>query len=247
MALGWLQPGRVCRNVFVQGERPAAAVGPWRGGASGDTEGTGEGWGAPRSRDALQDGDAQGAGAFAWHTLGCKGRGSGDVQGMLVCKLICELTCAVHTHTHSQAGVSVQPWLQGVHTPTPSPVLPSIPAPFWGTHNPKARCACSRVGIQAPKCPSHPALFHCPVALEGMSWVQGAPRDLGPAPQEGSGCWSSMEEEEEARKGCWRRRRLGGAPGVPGQSQTRMLARMCWRGQAGGGGTRTLGVLGAVS
>lgn len=63
MALGWLQPGRVCRNVFVQGER-LAAVGPWRGGASRDMEGTGEGWGAPRSGDALRDGDVQGAGCF---------------------------------------------------------------------------------------------------------------------------------------------------------------------------------------
>lgn len=63
MALGWLQPGRVCRNVFVQGER-LAAVGPWWGGASRDMEGTGEGWGAPRSGDALRDGDVQGAGCF---------------------------------------------------------------------------------------------------------------------------------------------------------------------------------------
>lgn len=62
--------------MFVQGER-LAAVGPWRGGASGDTEETGEGWGAPHSRDALGDGDAQGAGALA---LGCKGRGSGDMR-----------------------------------------------------------------------------------------------------------------------------------------------------------------------
>lgn len=59
-------------------------------------------------------------------------------------------------------------------------------------------------------------------------------------PQEGLGCQNRMEEEEEAGKGCWRRR-LGGAVSVPGQSRSRTLARICWRGgiaRLGVGGPR---------
>lgn len=60
---------------------------------------------------------------------------------------------------------------------------------------------------------------------------QGAPRR---APQESWGCWSRMQEGKEAEKGC-RRRRQGEARAVPRRSRSRMLARMCWRGQTWGG------------
>lgn len=60
---------------------------------------------------------------------------------------------------------------------------------------------------------------------------QGAPWHVPPGEL---GCWSRMQEDEEAWKGC-RRRRQGGAHGVPRRSRSRMLARMCWRGQTWGG------------
>lgn len=169
MALGWLQPGRVCRNVFVQGERPAS-VGPWRGGASGDTEGDRGGLGC----------SGTGLHKVLGRWDGRKGRGSGDVGGVhghaCVHAGVQAHTWGEHTRTRTRAGVSAQPWVQDMHSQTPNPVLPSLPAPFWGTHSPRATCACSRGGRQGPRHPSHPALFHHPVALRGMSWVQGAPR-----------------------------------------------------------------------
>lgn len=60
-----------------------------------------------------------------------------------------------------------------------------------------------------------------------------------------------MEEEEEAGKGCWkRRRRLGGVPGVPQpepEPDAGTDVGCAGVARLGVGGTRTLRVLGAVS
>jgi len=164
VALGWPQPGRVCRNVFVQRERPAA-VGPWRGGASGDTEGdrgglgdtppaegTPAGWGCTR----------------CWGVCtGARGEGARACTGTLMGTLVCTVHTLTHVHppTRTPGPGSLRcPWVQGMCTLTPNSVLPSLSAPFGGTHSPKATHACSRVGRRGPWHPSHPALFHRPTA-----------------------------------------------------------------------------------
>ena len=122
-------------------------------------------------------------------------------------------TCT-RAHTHARAGVSVQPLVHGVHPPTPSPVPPCLPAPFWGAHSSKARSACSRVGIRGPRCPSHPALFHCPVGfiedVLGVGTTSGleacALGGLSVPEQDGKGGGRGrervLEKEEEAGWGC---------------------------------------------
>lgn len=69
--------------------------------------------------------------------IGVQGEREGDMRGVHRDTRV--HACVLSAHAHTDAWVSAQPWVQGMHTLTPSPVFPSLPAPFWGTHSPKAR------------------------------------------------------------------------------------------------------------
>lgn len=91
MALGWLHLARCAGMCLCWGR------GRGGGGASGDTEETGEGWGAPWSQDGMRDGDTQVLGLLHSNTGVGGERGH---TGIHTCVLSRVQLTPTPTHTH---------------------------------------------------------------------------------------------------------------------------------------------------
>lgn len=252
MALGWLHLARCAGMCLCWGRGRGAGAGWGQWGHRGD----GGGLGAPCSRDAVWDWDIKVL-VLLHSNTGAGGRVKGEraCRDTLECSVVCSSHTLMHMLTHTPGLEYLHTTVRGVHRLTPyqisqhpSGTLPvSGPSTLltllteWASGNPEQFHHVSMSWVwgspQDQKSVPHDS-FGVPEQdrrqvggeeEEAMSWVQGAPRGGKPAPQEGSVCWSRMEEEEEAGKGCRRRRRLGGAAGVPEpDTGTDMLAWQGW-------------------